>query len=299
LKTLTLDSFAKLNLYLSVHSKRRDGFHSINTIFERISLCDRIILKDRSDARIVCSCSGQPLPVDSRNLAVRAAQILSQRYAPDKGAAIRLIKRVPQGAGMGGGSSNAASVLLGLNRLWKLGLSLEQLSSVAARIGSDVPFFVHTCRFALARGRGELIKPVTGLRKRLLWHVIVVPGLHVSTPLIYKQWDKLRANKNIDISRLTRPSSGAKLMILALQKKGRRELAKALFNSLETAALHTYPGLAEVPRAFAGLGISDILMSGSGSAFFGIVSSRKEAGRISRQLKKHHASWHVFVARTV
>jgi len=299
LKTLTLNSFAKLNLYLSVRNKLSDGYHSLQTVFERINVCDKVVLRVRRDDKIVCLCDDPGLPADSRNLAVKAALLLSRRYAVGKGATIRLIKRIPQGAGMAGGSSNAAAVLIGLNRLWRLGLSKAELCSIASRVGSDVAFFIHECRFALAEGKGEKVRPVRELRKRLLWHVILVPDLHASTPLIYKQWDKLRANKNIDISRLTRPVSGAKLILSALRQKSGHWLEQCLFNGLEAAAIDLYPGLARVRRVLTMAGVPNICMTGSGSAFFGIVSSRKEALRFSRRLKKLNRRWHVFVARTV
>ena len=299
MKTLTLNSYAKLNLYLSVGPARADKFHSIQTIFERIDLCDRITVARRQDSRMVFHCSDSRLPRGRGNLAVRAAMSLIRKYAPGQGVNIKLVKRIPAGAGLGGGSGNAATVLVGLNELLGLGLSVGQLCNLANEIGSDVAFFVHNCRFATGKGRGERIKPVPGLARRLLWHVIAVPNVHVSTPRIYRHWDKLRANKKIDTSRLTSPAYDAKLILLALKRNKGCSFELPLFNSLEPVTTDLYPAVRAVKQALAAVGLKNILMSGSGSSFFGIVSSRKEAVDFSRKLKKSHRLWRIFVAKTV
>ena len=296
---LAINSYAKVNLFLSVKNKRPDGYHSIESLFERISLCDRIKLEKRSDKRIVLRCSDPGLPSGKNNLAVKAALLLSGRYGIKKGVTIDLLKRIPTGAGMGGGSSNAAAVLSGLNKLWNLDLSQRQLGGLAAKIGSDVPFFVYNCSFALCEGRGDLIRPLPLLSKRRLWHVIVVPKVHVSTPLIYKHWDKLRANKKISASVLTRPASDAKLILLALNRQRPDFGSSGLFNSLEAVTIGLYPQVQDAKQALAASGIKTILMTGSGSAVFGIVSSRKEALAFSKQLKAQNRFWSIFVASTV
>jgi 4-diphosphocytidyl-2-C-methyl-D-erythritol kinase len=299
LKTLTLNSYAKVNLYLSVRNKRPDNFHSIETLFERISLCDRIVLQARADKRIVFCCNDPALPAGSENLAVKAALLLSKAYGLHTGVTIKLLKRIPVGAGMGGGSSNAATVLLGLNKLWGLRLSRPKLVSLAAQIGSDVPFFVYNCRFARATGKGDCIKPLLVPRSHVLWHVIAVPNIYVSTPLIYKHWDKLSASKNFDTSRLTRQVSNVKLISLALRRKDLSGVGHGLFNSLEAVTMDLYPQVGAVKHALSSIGVKTILMSGSGSSFFGIVSSQKEAEVFGRKLKMKHRLWHVFVAHTV
>jgi 4-diphosphocytidyl-2-C-methyl-D-erythritol kinase len=200
---------------------------------------------------------------------------------------------------MGGGSSNAAAVLSGLNKLWELGLSEKRLVHLAAEIGSDVPFFVYNCSFAVGKGRGDLIKPLSVTRKHCLWHVIVAPRIHVSTPLIYKHWDKLDVNKKISASVLTRQASDAKLILLALNRQRPDFGSSGLFNSLEAVTIGLYPRVLAAKKALAGLGIKTILMTGSGSAVFGIVSSRKEAAAFSKKLKAQNRFWRIFVASTV
>ncbi|MFH0858237.1 MAG: 4-(cytidine 5'-diphospho)-2-C-methyl-D-erythritol kinase [Candidatus Omnitrophota bacterium] len=163
---LTLNSYAKLNLYLSVLGMRRDGYHNILTIFERISLADKIVLKNRADNKINLICEKKGLPLDHcENLAYKSAKLLQQSFKLNKGVDIEIIKNIPIGSGMAGGSSNAAYTLIGLNKLWNLKLKQTQLTSLAAKIGSDVPFFIYDSSFAIGKGRGERIKPLKSLKR--------------------------------------------------------------------------------------------------------------------------------------
>jgi 4-diphosphocytidyl-2-C-methyl-D-erythritol kinase len=294
--SLTLHSYAKINLYLEVLGLRRDNFHNIRTVFERIDLHDKIILKARRDKKIRVFCDAPRIPKDSsKNLAFRSAKLLQDTLQIDKGADIRVIKRIPVAAGLGGGSSNAASVLMGLNKLWGLGLSRNKLVSFARKIGSDVPFFVYDTAFAQGRGRGDIIKPLSSLNKTQFWHILVVPRITVLTAKIYKEWEKLKV-------RLTRAEYDVKILTLALRKKDTALINPALFNSLEQATARLYPGVRLAKESLAKLGLKSILMSGSGPAIFGVISSRKEAVSLYKQLKtelkKKHASWQVFVAKT-
>lgn len=296
---LTVNSYAKVNLFLSVLKKRRDNYHSLQTIFERISLCDKLIMRDRADGRIVFTCSDNRLPSDERNLAVKAALAIQRLAGKGRGATIRLIKKVPLGSGMGGGSSNAAHVLTGLNKLWGLRLPLAKIVSIASQIGSDVPFFVYNRSFAWASGRGERVKPLSALKNKVLWHVIAAPDINVSTPLIYSHWDKLSSGKNSRLSGLTRPASNAKLISLAFKEKDAFSLSQIVFNSLELVTEDLYPQVGRLKRSFASLGVKTILMSGSGPAVFGIVSTRKEAAAVAKQLKDRYRVKFAVVARTV
>ncbi|TAM38257.1 4-(cytidine 5'-diphospho)-2-C-methyl-D-erythritol kinase, partial [bacterium] len=188
--SLLLESFAKINLYLQVLNKRGDNFHNLNTLFCRIDLKDTIVLRERKDSQIKIKCDSRQVPKDKNNLCFRAAALLKQALKLSFGVEIEIKKRIPVGAGLGGGSSNAASVLLGLNKFWELNLPETKLVKLAAELGSDVPFFVAGDKFALGRGRGEKIKPVTSLDKLKLWFILVCPRIKVSTPLIYNQFDK-------------------------------------------------------------------------------------------------------------
>lgn len=274
---LILSSYAKLNLYLKVTAKRKDNYHNIKTLFERINLADKIILKSRPGKSIKVICRSPGVPKGKTNLAYRAARVLQDAFQIAQGAEIKIIKNIPVGSGLGGGSSNAATVLAGLNRLWKLNLSQKTLFGLAEKLGSDVPFFIYQCPFAWGEERGNKIRPLKALDKLRLWHILAVPKFRVSTPLIYQKWDELRA--------LTSPKYDVKIPSL-VRKIDPSFLGEVLFNSLESITAKLYPEIITLREKLQSLGIKSILMSGSGPAIFGIVSSRKEAVRVQRQLKK-------------
>jgi len=289
---LVLYSYAKLNLYLEVIRKRHDGYHDIRTIFERINLCDKIILKSLPDKKIKLSSNLPSLPVGSSNLAYRSAKLLQETFDINKGVEIKIIKRIPVGAGLGGGSSNAACVLMGLNKLWRLNLNQNKLAQLAKKIGSDVPFFIYDCQFAGGLSRGDRIEPLRASPRLRLWHILVVPKFKVSTPVIYKKWDKMAKT-----FKLTRQGEGVKIFTLALRKNNPSLLGEALFNSLEQVTTKLYPQVLRIKEKLSQIGLKSILMSGSGPAVFGIVSSRKEALTFCRQLKANRLI-EVFVTRT-
>jgi 4-diphosphocytidyl-2-C-methyl-D-erythritol kinase len=293
---LFFHSYAKLNLYLEVLDKRKDRYHNIKSLFERIDLCDKIILKSYPPKKIKVVCNAPGIPKDSsKNLAYRSARLLQRSLNVDKGAYIKIIKRIPPAAGLGGGSSNAAAVLIGLNKLWRLNLSQKRLLAFAKEMGCDVPFFIYNTSFAKARGRGDIIKPLKALNKIKLWHILAVPQNKVSTARIYKEWDRLRI-------KLTKPKYNVRILNLALRKKDLVLLGEVLFNSLEQVSAKLYPRIGCMRLELMRLGLKSILMSGSGPAVFGIVSSKKEAVSLSRQLKaglgKENNSCQIFVTRT-
>lgn len=298
---LTLRSYAKLNLYLEILNKRPDKFHNLKTLFERIDLCDTITLTSRRDNKINIISSCPELPkVHSQNLAYRAASLLQDACRINKGVDIRITKRIPIGAGLGGGSSNAAYVLLGLNKLWGLGLSRAKLLTLAGRLGSDVPFFIYNSSFALGQARGDAIRELKSLKGLRLWHILVVPGIHVSTPYIYKGWDKLvKEAKLSKRAALTRPGYDVKMLILALKKKDLSLVAHAMHNSLQEVTPRFYPAVSRILEALRKSGLKATLMSGSGPVVFAIVSSGKEAATLVRRLKGKLGFARVKVARTL
>ncbi len=289
-RSLTVDCPAKINLYLNVRTKRPDGFHELETVFERINLCDKIVLRPLASPRIEVTSDSPGLPDDASNLAFRSAKLIRDTCRVTRGVSIRILKRIPIGAGLGGGSSDAAGVLRGLNALWKLNLSTRALVSMAKKLGSDAAFFIYDVPFAAAGGRGDVVRPLSGLKGVRLWHVLVVPNVHVSTPVIYAAWDSH--------ARLTSPQYNAKLLILRL-KKGLPLAGGALFNSLAPVTARLYPEVTLARNELSALGVEAVLMSGSGPAVFGIVPARKEAVALRKRLLERHSSWRVFVARTV
>lgn len=288
---MVIQSFAKLNLFLEVLNKRSDNFHNIDSLFERISLADKIILKNRPDTLIKISCNNPKVPLDESNLCFKAAKLLQDKFRIKKGLDIKIIKRIPVGAGLGGGSSNAAAVLTGLNKLWRLRLSETKLAEFAAEIGSDVAFFVYDVPFARAQGRGEKIRVLKKLNKVRLWHILVVPKIHVLTPVVYRNFDKFCG--------LTKPVSNVKILTSVLVRKNPVFKPGLLFNSLEEATFKLYPEVKRVKEKLAALGISLALMSGSGSSVFAPVSSGKKAAALVKRIKREGRQWLAFAVSTV
>ncbi len=289
---ITLHAYAKLNLYLAVLNKRKDGYHNINTLFEKISLSDKLTLRLRpKDKKITVASDKASLPKGAANIAYRSAKLLQDSLKIEQGVDIKIIKRIPVGAGLGGGSSDAAAVLLGLNKVWGLGLSREKLVGYAAMIGADVPFFIYNSSFAVASGRGDKIIPLRPKKKRRLWHILVVPKVEVLTAAVYKEWDRLKTFK------LTIPKYDIKILVSGLKRSSPFLASYALFNALEAVTVRLYPEVIRVKEKLSQLGLEAILMSGSGPAVFGIVSSRKEAGVLYKQLKGNRR-WQVFAVQT-
>lgn len=293
---IALPSYAKVNLFLKVNALRKDGFHSIKTIYERISLSDRITLTGRSDKQIRVFTNNPELPGGHSNLAYRAAALMQDKLASSLGVDIKITKNIPLGSGMGGGSSNAASVLVGLNKIWKAGLSAGELAKLGAGLGSDVPFFIYNISFAQGLGRGEKIIPLKGLEKAKLWHILVVPRLNVSTRMIYQAWDIRK--KGIK-PRLTKASCNVKIPHRFLSNSiGGRELG-FLKNDLEDITSSFYPEVAFIKEKLSDLGVQAVLMSGSGPTVFGIVSSKGAAATLYRQLRRINGAWRLFIASTI
>lgn len=283
---LVVNAPAKVNLFLDVLGKRPDGYHELSTLFERVSLCDRLIFSP-SD-RIVLSADSRQIPTGPKNLVVRAARLLKTRYGVKAGVRIRLKKRIPVAAGLGGGSSDCAAALLGLNRFWKLGLSRKTLLAHAAELGSDVPFFILETPFAYARGRGERLEsvPARGVRFQ---HVIIKPRFKISTKEAFGALKGLR---------LTVPKGNVKMRIHAILKGDRKSLGKLLSNSLEAALNKRLTDIQVIKSELAASGASASLLSGSGSAVFGIYGTKAAARKAAGILRKKHRSWQVFVAET-
>lgn len=178
-----MEAPAKINLSLLIHGKRPDGFHEIETLMVPVSLADDLLFEPAEEFEFVCSDSS--LPVDENNLVVRAARSFFNRTGIQPGVKIRLEKRIPHGAGLGGGSSDAATTLIGLNELFQADLSLKELSDLAAPIGSDIPFFIYRSA-AICRGRGEIVEPVEF--NHSLSILLLKPPFGVPTPWAYSRW---------------------------------------------------------------------------------------------------------------
>lgn len=261
---------AKLNLFLHITGRRSDGYHDLETVFQLVDLCDELDLSVRDDG---CICR-EPAPddallaslTDDQDLTVRAARLLQQASGVQAGANIHVRKRIPAGGGLGGGSSDAATVLLALNDLWELHWPRDRLAALSLQLGADVPVFVHG-RSAFARGRGELLTPLE-LPQR--WFVIADPGVHVATREVFAA---------PELTRNTPP-----LRIAALPPEGGH-------NDCEPVVRIRYPQVARVLDMLAPYGGK---LTGTGSCVFAGVESQQQAERLAQQL---FAQVKVFVAR--
>jgi len=282
---LTVFSPAKLNLVLDVLEKRPDGYHELRTIFERISISDQITLTRIKNRRITIRCDHPHVPCGPRNLVYKAAIMLSQDFSISEGLNIDIIKNIPVAAGLAGGSSNAAAVLSGLNRLWHLGLNEAQMVKYAARLGSDVAFFLYDTSYALGTGRGEHIKPLNVKTK--LWHVLVTPRVKMYTPEVFA---RLKLN-------LTNKRDNANILLPFLKKGDLIRLAGALSNDLEPAILSLRPDFIYLKEKLLDAGATGVCFSGSGPSVFACALTERHAFSIRAKFDRRYSQ--VFVVSTL
>ena len=268
-RALTVPSFAKVNLGLEVLGTRADGYHELRTLFQTIDLHDDITLRPRRRG-ITIECDHPGVPLDETNLAWRAAESLRRRAGVTSGVSIEIRKRIPVAAGLGGGSSNAAAMLMALNRLWRLDLGPDDLHRLARRLGADVPFFL-LGGTALGVARGDEVYP---LRRQVRGHVVLVdPGRPVSTAAVFAR---------VDAGLTPRENSYTIFRFVSRDLEG-VEAFRLLANDLEQAALEEAPDLARTVGRIRGALVREgallAALSGSGSSFFGMFDNPQRARR--------------------
>jgi len=295
LQELTVRAFAKVNFTLDVFSKRPDGYHGIASVMQAISISDTIDLRQTNEPGVHFTCDGQEsegIPLDDTNLVVRAAKATLQLGdAADRGVVIHLNKSLPSQAGLGGGSSDAAATIVGVDRLFHLNLPQTVKLEIAAELGSDVPFFL-LGGTAVARGRGELLSPASHPAP-LFWLVIVKPEENVSTGWAYGALDSdperssNRGTKRLEqaLADTSDPTDAFDLVV------GR------MCNDFELPVFSHYPKLAWLNDELQMAGCRTARLCGSGSAMFGVVATETEANRIATLLRARYTK--VFVARTL
>ncbi|MFZ5907881.1 MAG: 4-(cytidine 5'-diphospho)-2-C-methyl-D-erythritol kinase [Nitrospirota bacterium] len=275
---------AKINWFLRISGKRADGYHTIESLIQCVSLYDFLHFERSRGIEVICD---HKIPV-TENLVYQAASLLREQTACRKGVRITVRKHIPIGAGLGGGSSDAAYTLMGLNTLWDLNLSLDELRALAVRIGSDVPFFFDGPS-ALVQGRGEKINPVPlAVPLELL---LVKPALSVSTAWAYNAFDRQRGHGRIrgdapDFGReLKKKVLDIKLFCQALNQQDFATLTKMLDNDLESVVSGQYPVIKEIQARLLDEGAAVSAMSGSGPAVFGVFLSREAAVKAASAMK--------------
>lgn len=282
---LTIKGNAKINLTLDVLYKREDGFHQVEMIMQSIDLADVLHLEERKTGNISIATTIARLPCDQRNLAYRAAALLKETFQVKNGVHIFLEKNIPVAAGLAGGSADAASVLIGLNQLWKLGLSTNELEMLGAKLGSDIPFCIKGGT-VLATGRGELLQPLAEIKPCYI--VLAKPPIGVSTAWVYRQY------RGQDVK--THPNTlGVKS---SLEQGDLTGVAKGLCNVLETVTIPVHPEIKKLKQSMMQHGAMASLMSGSGPTVFGLVEEQAKAEYIAEKLRSKSAA-DIFVAKTV
>ena len=278
---MVLRTSAKVNLALEVLGRRPDGYHELSTVLQAVDLFDRLTVETAE--AITLETSDPALPTDDGNLVVRAARLLRETAGVEAGARIVLDKRIPVAAGLGGGSSDAAATLWGLNRLWGLRWRRERLMALAVRIGMDVPFFLGPGR-ALGTGRGEVLKPLPIGGGYAM--VLVNPGVPLSTQEVYGRVPQgWRAE-----------ADGTTRLIGALRTRNAAKVAAALTNHLEHWVEPAMPVIGRMKAALLAAGALGAVMSGSGPTVFGVARSLAQARQIQRRVNR--AGWSAWAVRT-
>ncbi len=268
-------SYAKINLFLEITGKRNDGFHEIETIMHEIDLADEMIFSPRCDNQINLTCTDNTIPCDSKNLIIKATKKLQEKFPNAKkiGVDIHLIKKIPAGGGLGGGSSNCAVTLDALNKLWGLNASGEQLEEIASSLGSDINFFLNgyggTC---LCKGRGEKITKLNNISLSNI--ILVFPEWGISTKSAYDNLDKNRFNKK-----------NIKEFIDAINNNSQKTIVEAIYNHFEHSVFINEPKEKAVFDNLKKLPFKKVAMSGSGSTLFGVLNDDEDINTVLKKVK--------------
>ena len=283
MQQIQIKARAKINLTIDVIGKRPDGYHEVSMVMQTIDLHDLITLT-AADSGITVSANRLEVPTGSENLVYKAAELIKPPGF-NGGVQIHIEKNIPMAAGLAGGSADAAAVLEGLNQLWELKLTREELMKIGSQIGSDVPFCV-LGGTALAEGRGEKLTPLPEAPE--IWLVLAKPPVGVSTKDVYGQYNPCNTSR--------RPDNNA--MIRALAKGDKVEIMENLVNVLESVTLHRYPEVAGLKQLMVRSGAQAALMSGSGPTVFGVVPEKAAALEVVQRLRKEFSDGYTNIART-
>ena len=284
MKEIRMKALAKINLGLDVVKKREDGYHEVRMIMQTVKLYDQIDIHKMDKPGIRLKTNLQYLPVDENNLAYRAARLLIEEFGIPKGVSIRLRKVIPIAAGMAGGSSDAAAVLVGLNRIFQLGLTKQELMERSVKLGADVPYCILRGT-ALAEGIGEKLTRLPAMPK---CHVLIAkPGIHVSTKMVYTNLraDELVSHPDIDGQ------------IAAIRERDLRRAAELMGNVLETVTIPAYPVIGKIKEKMMAYGALGAMMSGSGPTVFGLFEDEDKARYAYEKMRRGSLAKQVYLTR--
>lgn len=286
MRSYSLIVSAKINLYLEIIGDRPDGYHELAMVLQSVDLVDRIDLTPLDVDRIRVRCNHPQVPQDRTNLAYRAAELMTRKFPDFCGVGITIHKQIPVGAGLAGGSANAAAVLVGLDLMWQLGLTRSELQELGSQLGADVPFCV-AGGTALAVGRGDMLSSLPTPD-----HLYVVLGKYrsqaVSTPWAYQTFrQKFAAHYAQDLqtleSRRQRVHSGP--MVSAIAQRNAVQIGQLLRNDLERVVLPEYPDVLQLREQFQRAGALGTMMSGSGPTVFALAETRSQAEQLHRAVR--------------
>ena len=284
MERMQLKALAKINLGLDVLRKREDGYHEVRMIMQNVHIYDQILMEKQQEEGIRVKTNLYYLPANENNLVYKAARLLTDEFDLPGGLSIDLKKYIPVAAGMAGGSSDAAAVLFGMNRMYDLGLSLEELMERGVKIGADVPYCI-TRGTALSEGIGEILTPLAPMPPCYI--LVAKPGISVSTKFVYENLKASELAYHPDIDG----------MMEALERQDLKALTDCMKegNVLETVTVSAYPMIQKLKDAMLHYGALVSLMSGSGPTVFGIFDSRQAAKKAYAALKRGHYAKQVFL----
>ena len=284
--SIVLKSYGKINLGLDVLRRREDGYHEVRMIMQTVGLYDVLTMKKRKDDKIEMTCNLSFLPTDERNLVYKAVKLIKDKYHIKDGVEINLSKRIPVAAGMAGGSSNCAAALKGMNQLFDLGLSIDELCEIGVTLGADVPYCIWGGT-ALSEGIGEKLSRVDAMPDCYI--LIAKPGISVSTAFVYKNLDLPAPSKHPDIDG----------MLECLKEKDLTGICDRLENVLETVTIKEYPIIEKVKKHLMDQGAKGALMSGSGPTIFAIFEDKKTADDAMESLRSIEDIKQAYVVRPI
>lgn len=265
MRPIIIRSRAKINLSLDVIGKRTDGYHEVQMIMQQVDLYDEIMITENRDKNdIVVNSNCDFIPKNDTNIAYKAAKLIKEQFNIPHGVNIHIEKNIPVAAGLAGGSANAAGVLKGLNTMWNLGLTIEELMELGVKIGADVPFCILGSA-ALAEGIGEKLTPIDGLKNT--WIVLAKPSISVSTAEVYR---------NLDMDKITIRPETPKL-IRAIKEQDLHTVSKGMANVLETVTERKHSVIRQLKSKMMEYNAMGSMMSGSGPTVFGIFKNYKRA----------------------
>lgn len=281
--TVTLKALAKINLGLDVLGRRENGYHDVRMVMQTIYLYDNVTLEKTEEEGISITCNLPYLPTDTSNIAYKAAKLLIDEFGLTSGVRITLDKHIPVAAGLAGGSSNAAAVLVGMNRMFSLGLSQEELMKRGVELGADVPYCVMRGT-VLAEGIGEILTPLPPLPK--CYVLIAKPGINVSTKMVYEKLDSKEITNHPNIDGI----------LEGLEEQDLEKIVSNMGNVLENVTIEAYPIIEQIKDVMKSCGALNAMMSGSGPTVFGIFADKHTANEAKQKIRQMQIAKQVYLA---